>query len=197
MRNIHIPKHSTESFCPWTQEKEQTAVCHCWLLSEENPSREKDRERFGYWGRESGVLLARYAVWTSRVVESGVLTLPFLQLVSRLPHHKAVQALQVPAAMVLVTLLPRPEHDQGGVPSNLNKEGRTASGAYFIFSSLCRLSKPLHFYAARKILSAPSWSESRLSTKLNGNTVMILRYVADHGQIKFPFDKKKRRYFSL
>lgn len=43
-----------------------------WPLSEENPSteRERDTERFGYCRRESGVLLARYAVWASRVVES-------------------------------------------------------------------------------------------------------------------------------
>ena len=46
----------------------------------------------------------------------------FLQLVSRLPHHEAVQALQVPAAVVLVALLPRPEHDQGGVTSDLEEQ---------------------------------------------------------------------------
>lgn len=52
-----------------------------------------------------------------------------LQLVSRLPHHKAVQALQVPPAMMLVTLLPRPEENQAGVTSNLNGEGRETTAA--------------------------------------------------------------------
>lgn len=42
-----------------------------------------------------------------------------LQLVSRLPHHEAVQALQVPPAVVLLALLPGPEHNQGGVTSHL------------------------------------------------------------------------------
>lgn len=82
---------------------------------------ERDRERFACCRKES-VLLAGYAVWASRVVKSWMLMWLFLQLISRLPHHEAVQALQVAPAIMLVTLRPRPEDHQGGVTLNLKRE---------------------------------------------------------------------------
>lgn len=52
-----------------------------------------------------------------------------LQLVSGLPHDEAVQALQVTAAVVLVALHARPEHDQGGVTPHLSRgEGENKTG---------------------------------------------------------------------
>lgn len=50
-----------------------------------------------------------------------VFTPLLLQLISRLPHHKAVQALEVPPTVMLVTLLPRYKNDQCGVTLHLEK----------------------------------------------------------------------------
>lgn len=92
-----------------------------WLLFEENPSVERVRE-IERGCRKESVLLAGYAVWASRVVKSWMLMWLFLQLISRLPHHEAVQALQVAPAIMLITLRPRPEDHQGGVTLNLKRE---------------------------------------------------------------------------
>lgn len=44
----------------------------------------------------------------------------YLQLVSCLLHHKVVQALQIPPTVMLITLLPCSEDDQGGVTAHLD-----------------------------------------------------------------------------
>lgn len=65
-----------------------------------------------------------------------MLTRPFLQLVSRLPHHKAVQALQVPPAVMLVTLHPRSEDEQGRVTSHLKMEEQPQRLSHVLFNLL-------------------------------------------------------------
>lgn len=140
-----------------------------WLLPEENPSGAKESGLAA--GVEGGVLPARDTVWTSGVLDSDVPT--WLQLVSGLLHHKAVQALKVPPPMMLVTLLPRPEDDQGGVTSNLKKRGNSSS-------SLTRVPrhplKPCSYYAAcrvkiftsklKEMVPEWSWSQMYSCTKL-------------------------------
>lgn len=57
----------------------------------------------------------RVELWRERAPTS-----PYLQLVSGLLHHKVVQALQIPPAVMLITLLPCSEDNQGGVTAHLD-----------------------------------------------------------------------------
>lgn len=61
----------------------------------------------------------RVELWRERERERAPTSL-YLQLVSCLLHHKVVQALQIPPTVMLITLLPCSEDDQGGVTAHLD-----------------------------------------------------------------------------
>ncbi|TNN84717.1 hypothetical protein EYF80_005132 [Liparis tanakae] len=97
--------------CSWNQLENPSGAKESGLAAVEEREWRPTGQRYSVGERSAGQ-------WRADVT---------LQLVSGLLHHKAVQALKVPPPVMLVSLLPRPEDDQGGVTSNLKRRGNNSS----------------------------------------------------------------------